>query len=57
MVPGGVELFAFEAALFRSVLFEEIERQAPQRGQVGGRVPRSCPTAIFAALHVQNPVQ
>ena len=56
MIPGGVELFAFEAALFGAVPFQEVERQPPQRGQILGRMPHPCPASVLAALHVQHPV-
>jgi len=36
MIPAGVEHFAFDAAFFGFLLFEEIECQAAQRGEVFG---------------------
>ena len=57
MIPGGIELFAFDAALLRAVLFEEVECQSSQRRQVRRRVSGSRPAPVFATLHIQHPVQ
>ncbi len=54
MIPRGVELFAFDAPLFRPVRFEEVERQSPQGRQIG-RVSGPCAAPVFTALQLAAP--
>lgn len=56
MVPAGLEPFGVDAALPAAVEPDQVERDAPQDGQVLSRMSHPHAALIFAEGHVQHPV-
>ena len=56
-IPSGVFLFAPDSSFLGRLLFEGIQRQSSQSGQIGIGVTGAHSALIFAELAVPNPVE
>lgn len=53
VIPTGVELFAFDAAFFGGLPFQQVQRQAAERGQILSGVASARPALVFVHRHFQ----
>ena len=53
MIPAGVFLFAFEAALLGGFAFEDIEAHVPKDGEVFRGAATSHAALVFGETHIQ----
>ena len=57
MVPCGFEAFSLDSAFGRFVLFEQVEGDAIEHGEVLSRVSSAFAVKVFAKAHIEHPVQ
>jgi hypothetical protein len=57
VVPRCFEPFSLDSALGRFVLFEQVEGDAIEHGEVLSRVASAFAVKVFAKTHIQHPVQ
>ena len=57
MIPSGVLLFTFEAALFGGVAVEDVQGEVAQEGEVFGGVAGAHAALILGEGHIERPVQ
>ena len=57
MVPGCFEAFALDAAFERLFLFEQIQGNAVEQGEVLGGMTGAFAVQVFAEVDIQHPVQ
>jgi hypothetical protein len=56
VIPAGLEAFGFDPAPGRGLVLQERQRNAPQQGQVVGRVSRAHPALVLPEGDIERPV-
>jgi len=57
VVPCGFEAFSLDSTFGRFVLFEQVEGDAIEHGEVLSRVSSAFAVKVFAKAHIEHPVQ
>ena len=57
VVPCGIEAFSFDTAFEGCFLFEQVERDAVEQGEVLRGMASAFSVQVFAEAHIEHPVQ
>lgn len=57
MIPAGILLFTPDAPFLGGFALQEVEREAPEGGEIFSGISGACPALIFAELHIEHPME